>query len=560
MQLKHSIATLGLILNFGHASISSAQVKAIEAPKLVVVLVIDQFRADTIKRFESKFLPARDSKGNPGGFKFLMEEGAYYPLAEYGQLQNMTCPGHATILSGAYSYRHGIAINQWIDRETGKYIYCVEDSNSPLVGASKEGRGVSPRNFVGTTLGDEMKNSGLQGRSVTIALKDRSAILLGGYRNDLAIWFDKGRWISSQFYAPENKLPAWVSQLNAKIEKEQDTPYVWNYQSSGTPRSLPDNKDIIPTVYTKKIGTSFPHEVAKTEVAALLTPYATQLTVDAAIAAIEGQNLGSSKDTDLLAVSLSAHDFLAHNYGPNSLEIESLTVDEDKGLARLFATLDKKIGLKNTVIVLTADHGGASNPDWLKSVKLDAGRLDEKDLVASAETYLSKQFGKPKSGKWIFGTQYYNFYLDYKNLRDMNLKLEQVQDELARFFREGEGKHPAIAEVFSSSEIEKGSRKTGPFLEKLIHQTYKNLRNGDVIVIPKPNYLPSSNTTDHVSGYAYDRYVPLFFYGKAFKKGTYSEAAGIIDIAPTLAFILGVTPPSGSEGRVLSESFVPANK
>lgn len=547
--MKKSLLPLFLLLTFFSQSVS-AQIKKIEKPKLVLVLVIDQFRADTIGRYENRFLPPRDARGRPGGFRFLMEEGAYFPLAEYGQLQNMTCPGHATILSGAYSYRHGIGLNQWYDRESGKLIYCVEDAASPLVGASREGRGISPRNFIGTTIGDELKNSGYKGQSVSIALKDRSSVLLGGYRNDLALWFDSGRWISSQYYLPDGKLPVWVSDLNASILADSKTPYIWDFNVGKDSRSHLKNDGLEPSKWIDTLGPQFPHKIAKTETAALMTPYATQLTLDAALAALKGRKLGHSPDTDILAVSFSAHDFLVHNYGPNSPQAEALTLDEDKALAKLFSEVQNSVGLKDTIIILTADHGGSNNPNWLKNEKLDAGRLDEALFVKQAEAFLARKYGSPKSGPWVLGSQDYNLYLSYPNIKAAKETREKVSDELARYFR-SEGQNSGISEVMSGHEIETYGRKTGPLLEKLIYQTYQRSRSGDVILIPKANYIQPKNTADHISGYAYDRYVPLFVYGPNIKAGTYAEKADVVDIAPTLAFLLGTTPPTGSEGRVL---------
>lgn len=554
MNLSHR-TLLGLFLGTLFSSLAFSQVQVTPSPKLVLTLVIDQFRADTLKRFDKLLLPARDSKDAPGGFRFLMEEGAYYPLAEYGQLQNMTCVGHATILSGAYSYNHGIPINQWMDRETGKAVYCVEDPSSPLVGANREGRGVSPKNFIGTTLGDEIKNSGFASKSIAIALKDRSAILLGGYRNDLALWFDNGRWVSSQFYLPEKKLPEWMNELNARVASESTQPYIWDYARPKNSPSLMANEDIVEDKWVKAIGREFPHTISRTDTAALMTPYATQLTLDATLAALKANKLGQGQGTDMLAVSFSAHDFLVHTFGPNSPELESLTLDEDKALGRLFSEIDRTVGLKNTIIVLTADHGGANNPDWLKKKKLDAGRLGETQIVEQAEAFLKKKFGSAKSGRWVHGSQDYNLYLNNPAFLAKGIDPTQAADELAKFFREGQGKNPAVAEVFSAREIETNTRRTGPFLDKLISQTWRKDRNGDVILIPKPNYLPPENTTGHYTGYSYDRYVPLFIYGEHIKAGTFAEKAEIVDIAPTLAFLLGTTPPAGSEGRVLSEIF-----
>lgn len=141
-------------------------------PKLVVALVIDQFRADYLLRFSDRFLPAKGKGDEVGGFRYLMTQGAYFPMAEYSLLQSMTCPGHATILTGSLPYQNGIPANAWNNSENGSYVYCAEDSKHQTVGAAKfDHAGTSPRNLIGTTVGDELKNAGFPSRVVTIALK-----------------------------------------------------------------------------------------------------------------------------------------------------------------------------------------------------------------------------------------------------------------------------------------------------------------------------------------------------------------------------------------------------
>jgi hypothetical protein len=182
-------------------------------PKLTLVLVIDQFRADYLTRFASRFLPSSGKNGEVGGFKYLMSKGAYFPQAKYDVLENMTCPGHATILTGSYPYLSGIVLNEWYDRSLGRMIYCVDDGDSPLVGSDLKGAesGVSPKNLVGTTVGDELKNSGRPSKIISIALKDRAAILLGGHRADLAVWLSSNyRWVSSRYYVKDKELPRWI--------------------------------------------------------------------------------------------------------------------------------------------------------------------------------------------------------------------------------------------------------------------------------------------------------------------------------------------------------------
>lgn len=533
-----------------------AQIARIQKPKLVLVLVIDQFRADQISRFQERFLPPSQGKGKLGGFRYLLDKGAYYPMAEYGLLQNMTCPGHATILSGAYAYQHGIAINEWTDRKSGQNIYCVEDDNSPLVGANlKPGKkGISPKNFHGSTFGDELKNSGYQSRSVTIALKDRSAVLLGGYRNDLALWFDSGTsaWISSRFYLPDNKLPGWVEDLNREVAKNKNKEMTWLLpDTEGSGRSLAKNT-AVSEKYVESMGTNFPHKANSDSYFALMFPYGTELTANAAIAAMDSMKLGKGKDPDLLAVSFSNHDFVAHTFGPNSREVEELTVSEDKEIARLLSHVDQSVGMENTIVVLTADHGGAPNPEWLKENRVDAGRVDETKLQALAEDFLKKTYGKTKKDNWLWGVSEFNFYLNMNNIEAAKLDRDEVEQKLTQFFRRQIPGLEGIQDAFSGADVR--ARTLPPKLwENEILQTYVRGRSGDVVLIPKAYYIVPGATATHLSGYAYDRMVPLIIAGPQIKAGVYGQKAAVIDIAPTLSFFTGTTAPSGSEGRVLSE-------
>ncbi|RYZ60558.1 MAG: alkaline phosphatase family protein, partial [Proteobacteria bacterium] len=517
---------------------------------------IDQFRADQISRFQERFLPPMQGKGKLGGFRYLLEKGAYYPMAEYGLLQNMTCPGHATILSGAYAYQHGIAINEWTDRKSGQNIYCVEDDKSPLVGNNlKPGKkGISPRNFHGSTFGDELKNSGYQSRSVTIALKDRSAVLLGGYRNDLALWFDSGSnaWISSRFYLPDNKLPLWVDELNRDVGKNKNKDMTWLLpDAEATGRSVSKNS-YVSEKYVEGMGTNFPHKANSESYFALMFPYGTELTTNAAIAAMDSMKLGKGKDPDLLAVSFSNHDFVAHTFGPNSREVEELTVSEDKEIARLLSHVDQSVGMENTIVVLTADHGGAPNPEWLKENRVDAGRVDETKLLAMAEDFLKKTYGKAHKDNWLWGVSEFNFYLNMNNIEAAKLDRDDVEQKLSQFFRKQIPGLEGIQEAFSGSDVR--ARTLPPKLwENEILQTYVRGRSGDVVLIPKANYIVPGATATHLSGYAYDRMVPLILAGPQIKAGVYGQKAAVIDIAPTLSFFTGTTAPSGSEGRVLSE-------
>lgn len=470
-------------------------------PKLVVALVIDQFRADYLTRFADKFKPA-GSMDKPGGFRFLMKEGAYFPAAEYDVLQNMTCSGHAAILSGTRPARFGFATNDWFEKKTKKMRYCAQDDEF----------GVSPRQLGTTTVGDELKNVHASSRVVAIALKDRSAIMLGGHRADVALWVDPKitQWSTSKYYGAD--LPAWASKLNAALKADAKRP------------NPEDN-----TVESGAFGV--------------------KMTFDAAITAVHEMKLGHGKETDILAVSLSNHDMLGHMKGPNSPEMEKLTLEEDRLLAEFLGRLRAEVGsLKDVVITFTADHGASPAPDVAKTLKLESGRLDFLPLYKKVNARLDEKFGSAGQKEWIVGMSHLHFFLNDDLIAEKKAKPDDVENEVRAIFE----KEPGVADVYTRGDYNKGLFPPGPVGEQL-KNSYIPGQSGDVVVIPKPFFMAKGSTfTNHISSYAYDRQVPLILVGRNFKPGIYNDAK-VIDLAPTLSFTLGILAPAMNEGRVLKE-------
>ena len=533
-----------------------------EKPKLIVVLIIDQFRADYLTRFKERFLPAKNPNGSLGGFNYLIANGAYFPYAQYDILQSMTGPGHATLLSGSYPYQSGIPINDWYDSKLGKNVYCVDDEDAPLVGLLDNNKrmGMSPKNFIGSTVGDELKNAGYPSKVISIALKDRAAILLGGHRADLALWFDPKsfQWISSKYYLPDGLLPSWVTKLNEEVKIKKSPIKVWSAKLQATMKSYfattesyPNEKKII-----SKIGPGFNHPIAACSPEELSSPYGTELTAQAALRAIDFYELGKNKTPDLLAVSFSSHDYVGHAFGPNSKEIEDMTVSEDRVISTFLNSLKSKIpgGLKDVVVVLSADHGVAPNADWLLKNKMASGRVDVNSLQAKMETQLTSKFGKIDSGKnWITYSIDFNFYINRDVIKSKKLNIAEVENEIKKVLQTEEG----LAYVFTQTDYTNRILPPGMH-ERQILKTYFNGRSGDVVAIPKPFFANNDdNSTTHMTGYSYDKTIPLIIMGSAFKPGIIPKIVDAIDIAPTLTFLSGTIPPSSSEGRVLTEAFKP---
>lgn len=555
--IKKHILILIVLLTSTHV-FSATKIKN---PKLIVVLIIDQFRADYLSRFKDRFLPARNSNGSLGGFNYLISNGAYFPYAQYDILQSMTGPGHATVLSGAYPYQTGIPINDWYNSKLGKNIYCVEDETSPIVGSTNTDLpGMSPKNFIGSTVGDELKNAGFPSKVISIALKDRAAILMGGHRADLALWFDPKsfQWISSKYYLPEGHLPSWVNKLNNEVKIKKSPMKVWSAKLQETMKSYfsttssyPNDKKLI-----GKIGPNFNHGIAACSPEELSSPYGLELTAEAALRAIDFYELGKHITSDLLAISFSSHDYVGHAFGPNSKEIEDMTVSEDRVIATLLNRIKSKVpgGLKDVVVVLSADHGVAPNSDWLIKNKMASGRVDIDALQEKIENQLNSKFGKIDSGKsWITYNIDFNYYINREAISSKKINISEVEDEIKKVMQTEGG----FAHVFTHTDYIK--RLFPPEMhERQILKTYYTGRSGDVIGIPKPFFVPGDvNTTTHMTGYSYDKTVPLIIFGAAFKSASIPKMVDVIDIAPTLTILTGTIPPSSSEGRVLTEAFKP---
>lgn len=523
-------------------------------PKLVVMLVIDQFRADYLTRFQSRFLPAKKDQ-EIGGFQYLMSQGAYFPYGQYDILQCMTGPGHASVLTGTYPYLGGIPLNAWFDQNKKKVIYCAEDTDSPLVGPAKSdpARGVSPRNLVATTVGDELKNAGYPSQVASVSLKDRAAIFMGGHQADIAIWFSPttNQWISSKYYLPKQELPAWVKKLNQETLPAIGKEYIWKASGSGTGFSANDSMSLVDSKNAGPFGgKQFPHVSQFGSKTGLANPLGLELTEIAAEYTIDALNLGKGKATDLLAVSFSSHDYVGHAFGPNSREMEEMTVAEDRVISRLLNFLQKKVpgGLQNVVIAFTADHGAPPSPEWGRANKLEAGRIDEEELRKSLSDHLSEKFGKPKDGSWVQVVIGLNFYLNHDAIRDKGLE-SSVVEATAKSYLE---KNPNAAFVLTYTEYLNRKLPPGMLERQSLHTYYKG-RNGDVILIAKPYFIPTGASADHLTSYSYDRTVPIILAGGPIRSGIYATRAEVVDIAPTLSFILGTIPPSLSEGRVLHE-------
>ncbi len=529
-------------------SVAQRNARAVAQPKkvrLVVAIVIDQFRQDYLSRFEDQFVA--------GGFRRLLRDGAVFANAHYLHTPTVTACGHATLMTGATPALHGIVGNTWYERETGQSVTSVSDRNVKLLGGREGATGASPVKLIGSTLGDHLRLNTQGGAKVIgIALKDRSAILLAGARPTGAYWFDSstGTFVSSTYYFED--LPEWVKQFNRECPASKYFGSKWEklLPEKAYQRSLPDNYPHEKSIF----GTIFPYTVNGGETKPgprfysqfEMSPFANDYTVAFAKAAIENEGLGEDDQTDLLAVSFSANDILGHYFGPFSQEVQDISLRTDRLLADFFSYLDKRVGLTHTIIVLTSDHGVSPIPEYAQEYNL-GGRIEGGTITAAVNQALSRRFG---DDKWILALNNWNIYFDYGTVA----RRQADRVEVERIACEALLKVPGIGDCFTRSQI-LSSQLPSTAIARSVANGFYGPRNGDVVIVSKPFYLAVEHlVANHGTPYGYDTHVPLIFYGAGIKAGTYLTACSPADIAPTLAALLKIEPPSNSVGRVLHEA------
>ena len=492
-------------------------------PKLVVVIIIDQFRGDYLDRVHDQLVP--------DGFRLFTDRGAYFVNCNYGYANTRTAPGHATLFTGAYSDGHGILANEWWDPAKKKMVSSVEDGTTHLVGVSNAETGASPHNLRGDTIGDELKLA-TQGKArvFTISLKDRSAVLPGGFSANGAYWIDHatGAWITSTYYM--NSLPAWVQQFNASGPADK----YWNREWKSNSGELLGNTN-------KTTGKADFYGIVGG------TPFANDYQLDFARALITNEKLGQGPATDLLVISLSANDILGHRVGPDSPQIQAMTLAIDHQLASFFGFLGKQIGLGNVWLALSADHGVSPLPSVASSFRLPAANLDEKQLSARLNEILSARFGP---GKYVpdGGLSWPVLFLDENAFSAA--KVNEAEAEQAS----GEAlKQIGMRSYFTRSQLADFHVPPDELGRRYLH-SYSPVPSWYVLGIAAPYFVGTRSGTDHASPYNYDTHVPLAFFGLPFQPGVYRTHSEPVDLVVTLASLLGINAPNSAVGRVLTES------
>jgi len=539
----------------------SAQAEAqayVGQPKLIVIVVIDQFRGDYLNRDYAKF------KGR--GFKLFTDQGAWFTDCYYDYANTKTAPGHATIGTGAYSDGHGIESNEWWDasRSDMAKVSSVEDERYQLVDvpttsipanlpgapptALKYLIGSSPRNLRATTLGDELRLA-TQGRARVygISLKDRAAILPAGQSANGAFWIDNlsGQFTTSSYYMEH--LPEWAKAFNTGGRIEQAKKEA---NAEGT------------TLFYDLVGR---------------TPAANSYELDFAKALITGEKLGQSGVTDLVTISLSANDIQGHQLGPDSDSQEQMILSLDRDLDSFFAWLDQTVGLKNTWIALTADHGISPIPADAAKLGIDSGLVNIGAVYDELNRALNLRYSPGQDVEYMMaGPELPYLVLNKHAFEKVHLEEKAAEDAVAALLPElvasqapkpdGEVpvQHrlrpaPQVAGVYTRLQLAYGEVPPTEWGRELAH-SYAYHGNWYVMLALGAYQMEdnrSTGGTTHFSPWSYDRHVPLAFYGMPFVPGEYHERVAPVDLAATFASLAGVNQPSASIGRVLTEAIKP---
>jgi predicted AlkP superfamily pyrophosphatase or phosphodiesterase len=517
-----------------------------QRPALVVVLVVDGLPQEQLVKY-------RDLYG-PGGFKRLLDDGAWYGNAHHMHAVTLTAPGHATMLTGSYPYKNGIIANEWVDRTSFEQVYNTGDAAHKYIGdETRKLDGTSPARLRVTTVGDELRNAN-NGQSKVIAIsgKDRGAILLAGHRGTAYMYMDQsGRFASSTYYMKAH--PAWHDAYYAKKPQDKWMGQAWTLLLPETAyaRSIPEGQPWQrPFVGGAR---SFPFTLPsdpKTYYSQLLrTPFADEATLDFARAAIEGENLGRNPAgvPDLLGISLSTHDYVNHGFGPESRISQDHLLRVDRALAAFFTYLDRNIGLDKVVITMSADHGFMNAPEYSAANGLGGARLNNAKLITDLNAALQQRFNVKDNLAPRFA--YPSFPLDQQAIAKNKLNRAEVEAFAAQFVLA----FPGVSQVFTRTQLEKGDVPNTPLRAQVLKAWNRDL-SGDLYIVQHPYTLFGGQVVTHGSPYTYDTNVPLMVYGRSWiKAGKYPQSAAVADLAPTLSYLLEVRPPTGSEGRVLQE-------
>jgi hypothetical protein len=534
------------------APAAQAPLPSATPPRLVFLLAVDQLRPDRL------------STALPGGLGRLMREGRVFADAALEHADTETCPGHASMLTGRYPGPAGVPSNEFVDRETGRLVYCVQDEApdaAVLGGGPEPAQGRSPRKMRVSALGDWLKASRPGARVFSLSGKDRAAITLGGQHPDVAYWFDRGPaqgFTTSRYY--RNELPEWVRAFNRPLDGVpaflSRVPERWEH-ATGAPANGARRDDY--PAESAQFGRVSGHPVRDPDPRIFLerlyyTPFLDDVTLDFARVLVRNEGVGSGPGIDLLAISLSANDLVGHLYGPGSQEARDALLRLDAALGEFLGFLEAQTGKGGMLVVLTADHGVLELPEWLvesgtSECPLPTGRGSSRALAEGLAQALHAGLDPKGSAPaaWV-AVSGFDLTVNRRLAQERHVSVPRVADLAKRWL----SVQPGIAHVWTQDEIE-GGKGPAPFAALYLN-SFDPERSGDLIVQPAPNCLFSAypSGTSHGTPYLYDRAVPLVFFGPGVSPGVVRGRATTVDIAPTLARAMGLEAPAELDGHPLA--------
>jgi len=555
-----SVVAIIAVALLAACNVTDAAAQAERDVKLVLQVTIDGLRGDLLSRYGNNF--------GEGGFRYLMKHGAVYTNAHYQHANTETIVGHTILATGAFPSDHGMIGNVWFDREAGELSYNIEDPQHPLI-PTREG------NVKGEQVDPAQKLSRTQGRSPAVILaatfsdglaayyggrskifgvsgKDRAAVPMAGHVGK-AFWYstDTGDFVTSTYYY--DAYPAWVSDWNARRQAEQYAGTSWNLLNDPSTYLLGAQDDRPYEVDLRGYGRVFPHPFGEmgdkllcTRI--LVSPAGDQLTLDFAKALITSEHIGKDAIPDYLSISFSGVDAVNHFFGPSSLENEDVVLQLDRTLADLVKFIDKTVGLEHTLIVLSADHGMADMPEYMTELGFSAGRIYPDDVIKITNEAGKRVFGVDNIVRFFYRPY---LYLNDKKIASAKLDREKVEQALAVILTDSEGIALAVARSGLSPMQET------PVLEQ-IRRNFHASRSGDIYIVQEPYWFMFDKgpvAGMHGSPWRYDTHVPIIFTGPKISAKTVHRLVHPVDVAPTMATFVGMTPPSSARGTSLKEVF-----
>ena len=504
-------------------------------PRLIVLISVDQMRGD---------YPDRWNPFWTGGLRRLLTQGRSFTNCFYEHANTQTGPGHATLITGTYPAQHSIVTNTFYDRNTHHIFYCVTDSLE-----WRKGQHLLAPTFLKTpALGDLLKATQPSARVVSIAHKDRVAILMGGHAADLVLWFDRhaGTWGHSRYYG--DSIPAWVRWWNRQFPAARWQHWQWTPAGSLAMYATADSVDWEGTFPGG--DRQFPHTLPDTSnrntflKAYLCSPPAIEDVFLLAEAAVLAEGLGRDTIPDLLLLGVSAPDYLGHRFGPDSREIAEMFLFLDRRLGKFLSFLDSTVA--DYLVVLTSDHGVCPIPEYLQKLELNAGRLVEDSIITFVEQKLHRHFGIPDT-PWVEAFIPPSLFLNRSAAQQVDADWKQVIDSVLVWLSWYRG----ISLAITPEELLNPQCPLLPQQKRWLGNDVYPGRTGDILVQPQPFWIFDHRTAMHGSWYEYDRYVPLIFYGKGVQQGRITTRCEPIDIVPTLLHLLDIPLPSWLHGSVL---------